>query len=286
MTKEITQIHKQVGNSLLLTLEKASKGDSKHAATVKQIILGFENPIRTTDEQFVVDTLTFVLPLCAELYCGVKKTEFNYATLEECSLFIYDHFYNLGVNEIKQAFELCAANKIENVNMTAYYGKFTVAMLGDILTAYTKYRNNEYLKIKDLHQKNLRGETFVNEVDHKNFIARQEVIAEFKAELDKKKNGLPLKYNSHEEIRIHWPKILIDNGIIQLDDETKKRIWSEAQHLVKREHQKKAADFTNLYEAKHNRALLKSFEDAGNETFQAKCEAMYSKLFVWEFLKP
>ena len=253
---------------------------------MKQIILGFENPIRTTDEQFVVDTLTFVLPLCAELYCGIKKTEFNYATLEECSLFIYDHFYNLGVNEIKQAFELCAANKIENVNMTAYYGKFTVAMLGDILTAYTKYRNNEYIKIKELHQKNLRGDTFVNEVDHKNFIARQEVIAEFKSELEKKKNGQPLKYNSHDEIRIHWPKILIDNGIIQLDSETKSKIWSESQHLVKREHQKKAADFTNMYEAKHNRALLKSFEGAGNETFQAKCDAIYSKLFVWEFLKP
>ena len=250
------------------------------------MILGFENPIRNEDQQNLIDALSVTLPLCAELYCGIKKNDFNYQILEESVLFIYDHFYNLGVNEIKQAFELCAANKIENVNMTAYYGRFNISMLGDILSAYTKLRNQAYKEVNEQHQKNLRGETFVNEVDHKNFVARQEVIKEFKTELEKKKNGLPLKYNSHEEIRIHWPKILIDNGIIQLDDETKKRIWSEAQHLVKREHQKKAADFTNLYEAKHNRALLKSFEGAGNETFQAKCDAMYSKLFVWEFLKP
>lgn len=249
------------------------------------MILGYENPIRNEDEQFLVDSLTYVLPLCAELYCGIKKNDFNYQILEESALFIYDHFNHLGVNEIKQAFELCAANKIENVNMTAYYGRFNISMLGDILSAYTKVRNKAYVEINDLHQKNLRGETFVNEVDHKNFVARQEVIKEFKTELENVKKGLPRKYNSYEEIRIHWPKILIDNNIIQLDAETKSKLWEQAKHLVKREHQKKAADFTNMMEAKHNRALLKSFEEAGNQTFQSKCNAIYSKLFVWEFLK-
>ena len=252
---------------------------------LKNVIRGFENPIRTTDEQFLIDSLSVTLPLCAELYCGIKKSDFNYQILQESVIFIYDHFFNLGVNEIKQAFELCAANKIENVNMKAYYGQFNISMLGDILSAYTKLRNQAYKEVNEQHQKNLRGETFVNEKDHKNFVARQEVIKEFKTELENIKNGLPRKYNSHEEIRIHWPKILIDNGIIQLDDKTRARIWAEAQHLVKREHQKKAADFTNIMEAKHNRALLKSFESGENQTYQSKCEAMYSKLFVWEFLK-
>ena len=96
---------------------------------------------------------------------------------------------------------------------------------------------------------------------------------------------MPRKYNSYEEIRIHWPKILIDNGIIQLDAETKSKLWEQAKFLVKRDTQKKAADFTNMVDARHNKELLKSFEDAGNKTFQSKCEAMYSKLFVWEFLK-
>lgn len=177
-----------------------------------------------------------------------------------------------------------ARNEI-NVNMVAYYGKFNVSMLGDILTEYIKRRNNLIIELENEHKKNIRGETFVNEVDHKNFVARQEVIKEFKTELENVKNGLPRKYNSHDEIRIHWPKILIDNGIIQLDAETKAKLWEQAKFLVKREHQKKAADFTNIMEAKHNKALLKSFEDAGNQTFQSKCEAMYSKLFVWEFLK-
>jgi hypothetical protein len=241
--------------------------------------------IKNLNHEESITGISLALRFCAEVYCGIKNDDLNDNVLKESVLFVYRNYKNISINEIKLAFEMGANNEID-VNMVAYYGKFNVSMLGDILSEYSKRRNKAIVEIEHLHQKNIRGETFVNEVDHKNFIARQEVIAEFKAELDKKKNGLPLKYNSHEEIRIHWPKILIDNGIIQLDDETKKRVWSEAQHLVKREHQKKAADFTNLYEAKHNRALLKSFEGAGNETFQAKCDAMYSKLFVWEFLKP
>ena len=197
---------------------------------------------------------------------------------------IVDLIKEISVNEIKLAFEMCARNEI-NVNMVAYYGKFNVSMLGDILTEYIKRRNNLIIELENEHKKNLRGETFIYEKDHKNFIARQEVIKEFKTELDNVKNNRPRKYNSFEEIRIHWPKILIDNGIIQLDTETKSKLWEQAKFLVKRETQKKAADVTNFYEAKHNRALLKSFEDAGNHTFQSKCDAIYSKLFVWEFLK-
>ena len=252
---------------------------------MKTILSNQYSIIKNLNPEESITGISLALRFCAEVYCGIKNDDLNDNVLKESVLFVYRNYKNISINEIKLAFEMGANNEID-VNMVAYYGKFNVSMLGDILTEYSKRRNKAIVEIEHLHQKNIRGETFVNEVDHKNFIARQEVIAEFKAELEKKKNGIPLKYNSHEEIRIHWPKILIDNGIIQLDDETKKRIWNESQHLVKREHQKKAADFTNMMEAKHNRALLKSFEGAGNETFQAKCDAMYSKLFVWEFLKP
>ncbi len=228
--------------------------------------------------------LSLSLRFCAEIYCGIKNDDLNDSVLSECALFVYRNYKDISVNEIKLAFEMGARNET-NVNMVAYYGKFNVSMLGDILTEYIKRRNNLIIELENEHKKNLRGETFFNEVDHKNFVARQEVIKEFKTELENVKNGLPRKYNSHEEIRIHWPKILIDNGIIQLDAETKSKLWDQAKFLVKREHQKKAADFTNMVDARHNKALLKSFEDAGNQTFQSKCEAMYSKLFVWEFLK-
>jgi hypothetical protein len=240
--------------------------------------------IKNLSQEEAVGGITLALRFCAEVYCGIKNDDLNDSVLSECVLFIYRNYKTISVNEIKLAFEMGANNEID-VNMIAYYGKFTVSMLGDILSEFSKRRNKLIIELQNLHQKNLRGETFVNEVDHKNFVARQEVIKEFKTELENVKKGLPRKYNSYEEIRIHWPKILIDNNIIQLDAETKSKLWEQAKHLVKREHQKKAADFTNMMEAKHNRALLKSFEEAGNQTFQSKCDAIYSKLFVWEFLK-
>lgn len=240
--------------------------------------------LRNLDSDNAAQGLGLVLRFCAEVYCGVKNDDLNDIVLSECVVFVYRNYKDLSVNEIKLAFEMGARNET-NVNMVAYYGKFNVSMLGDILSEFNKRRNNLLIELENEHQKNLRGETFILERDYKNYIARQEVIKEFKTELDNIKKGLPRKYNSHDEIRIHWPKILIDNGIIQLDAETKSKLWEQAKFLVKREHQKKAADFTNMYEAKHNRALLKSFEDAGNDTYQSKCEAMYSKLFVWEFLK-
>jgi hypothetical protein len=240
--------------------------------------------LRNLNADEVSKGLAIALRFCAEIYCGIKNDDLNDSVLSECALFIYRNYKEISVNEIKLAFEMGARNET-NVNMVAYYGKFNVSMLGDILTEYIKRRNNLIIELENEHKKNLRGESFVNEKDHKNFVARQDVIKEFKTELENVKKGLPRKYNSHDEIRIHWPKILIDNGIIQLDSETKSKLWDQAKHLVKREHQKKAADFTNIVEAQHNRALLKSFEDAGNQTFQSKCEAIYSKLFVWEFLK-
>lgn len=248
------------------------------------ILTNMSDSLKNLNSDDAAAGISLALRFCAEIYCGVKNDDLNDAVLSECGLFVYRNFKEFSVNEIKLAFEMGARNET-NVNMVAYYGKFNVAMLGDILTEYKKRRNNLLIELEKEHQRNLRNETFQFEKDYKNYIARQEVIQEFKTELDNVKKGLPRKYNSHEEIRIHWPKILIDNGIIQLDAETKSKLWEQSKFLVKRDHQKKAADFTNMMEAKHNRALLKSFEEADNKTFQSKCQAMYSKLFVWEFLK-
>jgi hypothetical protein len=128
----------------------------------------------------------------------------------------------------------------------------------------------------------------MSEVNHKNYVARQEVIEEFKAELQYRKNGTESRYKTFEDVRIHWAKILIDNNIIKLDTDTRKKIYNEAEYLVKRGLQKRAATFQNMYDAKSSRHFLdnieKGNERAGKE-FKEKVEIVYSKLYVWEFLK-
>lgn len=252
---------------------------------MKTIIQGYDYPIRLMTDEDLVNALSITIPLCAELYCGIKKNDFNEDVLVECIAYIQKYYPNLGAIEIKQAFELSASNKFDNVNMRAYYGQFNISMLGDILTAYSKERNKVLNDILDKHQKNLRGDSFWDERDHKNFLAREEVIKEFKQEVENVKRGKSRKFNTYEDIRTHWSKILLDNGILQLPDNKKRELWEEAKKLVIKETKLTASDYNNIYEARGAKQILKNFENPENKTLKQKAEVIYGKLYVWEFLK-
>lgn len=249
------------------------------------MIQGFENPIRNMEDEDIASALSITLPICAELYCGIKKSEFNQDVLIECINYIDNNFSNIGVIEIKQAFEMAASNKLNNVDLKAYYGRFNISMLGDILSAYYIERNKIVNKLLDLHERNEAGETFINEVDHKNFIARQEVIYEFKTELENIREGKERKYKDWSQIREHWSRILIDRGIIELSAKRKEELWEEAKKLVVAQTRLTASDYTNIYEAKGARQILKQFENPKDQTLKQKAEVIYGKLYVWEFLK-
>jgi hypothetical protein len=61
--------------------------------------------------------------------------------------------------------------------------------------------------------------------------------------------------------------------------------WSEAKDIVLKSLRKTAGNFEDFYEAKSARFQLKSLENKTDQTLQQKAEVIYTKLFVWEFLK-
>jgi hypothetical protein len=61
--------------------------------------------------------------------------------------------------------------------------------------------------------------------------------------------------------------------------------WSEAKDIVLKRLRKTAGNFEDFYEAKSARFQLKSLENKTDQTLQQKAEVIYTKLFVWEFLK-
>jgi len=229
----------------------------------------------------LTDSLSFTLPLCAELYCGIRKNEFNETVLLESMRFVLKHYSDLGVIEIKEAFEMASTNKFQNVNMKAYYGQFNISMLGDILTAYKIERNKILNKILDQHQKSQNNQIDESEVRRRNLMARQQVIKEFQTEQSSKSK----KFTHFSDIPNHWSKILIEEGIISLSDNRKRELWTEAQESVKNNLRHTANDFTNLYEAKNARHILKLYENPENQSFKDKATVLYGKLYVWEFLK-
>jgi hypothetical protein len=275
----------QVGNSLFLTLENVQKKLSESKSEIKTMILGYESPIRNMTKDDILSSLSIALPICAELYCGIRKSEFNETVMVEAIQFIYNYYGELGAVEIKQAFEMASANKFEKVDMKAYYGQFNISMLGDILSAYKSKRNNVMNKVISEHEKNVAGDTFWNEVEHKNYLARQKVIAQFKEQLEKKRKGLQLDYKHWDELWMYWAKILVDQKIVELPETRRRQLWSEAKDIVLKRLRKTAGNFEDFYEAKSARFQLKSLENKADQTLQQKAEVIYTKLFVWEFLK-
>jgi hypothetical protein len=251
--------------------------------TAKEMIFGYEYPMRNQNDTELGPALGAALSICAEVYCGIKENTLNQNILIECSKFVYKYYKDLGLLEIREAFEMCANNKFEKVNMKAFYGQFNVSMLGDILSAYKSDRNKVLNKILYEHERAISGESFMDIVEHKNYVARQEVIAEFKAEIEKKRNGKELKYKTVDEIRIHWPRILIDKGIIELPESRKRELWNEAKDLVMKKLRMTATNYDDIYEAKGARQMIKNIETNGQKTIREKAEVFMANYTFGNF---
>lgn len=83
-------------------------------------------------------TLQAEFEYCAMTYCGASKTSDD--TFTECLNFILTQYANLGIGEIKAAFSYAAKEGPEDLK--AYYGTFSVALLGVVLKRYVEHRNS------------------------------------------------------------------------------------------------------------------------------------------------
>lgn len=74
---------------------------------------------------------------CAMTYCASPNTEPE--TIKEATRFVISQYSTLAFHEIREAFRLAAAGKIE-ASLAAYHGQFAVRILGEVLSAYDDYR--------------------------------------------------------------------------------------------------------------------------------------------------
>lgn len=74
---------------------------------------------------------------CAVTYCAAPNTEPE--TLKEAARFVITQYSGLAFHEIREAFRLAAAGKVE-ASLAAYHGQFSVRILGEVLSAYNDFR--------------------------------------------------------------------------------------------------------------------------------------------------
>lgn len=84
-----------------------------------------------------VATISLELEACAKTYVACPNTDDE--AFDEIIEFVAAKFGGLNVSEIREAFRLVAAKQID-VDLKAWYGQFTVMMMGEVLTAYMDWR--------------------------------------------------------------------------------------------------------------------------------------------------
>ena len=105
-----------------------------------------------------VPLLVIELEKCARQYTGCVKTED--LVFDECVEFVMLRFGFLNINEIREAFRLAAAGELGEVKLEAYFGTFTVAMLGKVLAAYRNYRERISKEVRAAEIKHQYAQTF------------------------------------------------------------------------------------------------------------------------------
>jgi len=78
----------------------------------------------------------------ATAYTGANVERVDKMVWTESVQLLRHKFAMIGLEEVKEAFRLAAANRLSDVNMVSYAGIFTVAMFGDVLDAYLDYRKH------------------------------------------------------------------------------------------------------------------------------------------------
>jgi len=142
-----------------------------------EIDKGNHFPVRTITEPGKKELRRILVGIGAS-FCGMDTAKTLSMTWDSCVTLILNNYKEIGINEIEQAFLLCSTGKLD-VDISAYYGRFTVAMLGKVLTAYQeKIRSsvmNEIKQAKILQQKKNEEEY----AKQKNIVAQEEWLAEF-----------------------------------------------------------------------------------------------------------
>ena len=183
------------------------------------------------------------------------------------------------VKEDEEAFKLATAGKLKDINITTYYGKFTVQILGDILKAYLKLRNKALSKYEYQVQIEQSRKEDINK-DSKNALIRTE-IAQIYSEM--KKQYIDKGNLNEAKIRAFWAKILIEEKIIQFTKAEKRAIWNEARTKTQKNLKEELSYNMNLSgpEKIKIRNILKDLNtQQKNENFEAAVIAEYSRLLI------
>ena len=112
--------------------------DAGTARLIKQSATTNIGTERAKGGDAAVAAIKATIEACAVAFCG--STTVTPIVLNECAIMMIRQYAYMGVSEITNAFSL-AASKVITANLTTYYGVFPVSVFGEVLSAYSAYRD-------------------------------------------------------------------------------------------------------------------------------------------------
>ena len=274
-------------NSLTSLTRGAAKAVSKRMAIpmdrLQVAVSGYRNKIRDLPPQEAINHLQKSLAYLTKLYMGVQLKKEDTPLLVEGADFVRSKYGHLGLEEIREAFRL---SQILHVSLKAYYGTFSLISIGELLDAYTKYRNKVINQLLDEQQKIERAKRKEEEKGEKNKEAVQDAIESFNLAV-KSKNELPM-YEHWAAIPQNWYDILLREGLIKVTPEQKKKVATMAKDRARLEFESciysdKFVEVDKVHAKKIIKLLSK---DELHPDFVARWKSIYSKKIIWQYLKP
>lgn len=242
---------------------------------------GYYNPVRLESDTDFKAKAPIEIGSIAEMYCGAIRTKENFLVFKECGVVLRSRFAKVGWNEIPEAFSMAAA-KLIDVDLTAYAGRFTVAMFGGVMAAYVEYRDKLLNTIQS-------GQTELENVarDAEVKIKSAELAAHVKKEFESLIFN-NTRFETLEQIPGFWPRILVDAGLLEKDAAA----WVESKITVCNEFAAKAgvgeSDIVvgDSHACRKLADKIKSDPDFFPSELMERAKVLYGRKLIWNTIGP
>jgi len=172
------------------------------------------------DERLVFG-LKLDMEFCAATYCGAPNTLPE--TIGEGVKFVQAQFSHLNLSEIREAFRLAAAKKID-ADLSSFYGLFTLQMLGKVLAAYDDYRTAIFREVRA--QSIVAQDAAENEQRKEILKEKFGAIADQFAALQQKNN----RYERWQDLPTWFCERAVKEDVAGFSLEEKGKAWVTAKH--------------------------------------------------------
>ena len=194
------------------------------------VLKGMQNQIKhmkdgadlTDPKQKVANQIYYLVTVIGKNYFNAS-VDSNKSAFTEVVGVILQKFNGLSLDEVGEAFRMAASGELGEVNFAAYGGVFTVPNFTDILTKFSKKRNEVAMAIyranSDLEEKAKADELVKQKQD--------EYLAMLVHRHEAEQNGNH-DYKSYKDVPHFYGKTLLEQGLISFTAEEKRTIWEAA----------------------------------------------------------